>query len=377
LRNPFTRNYLTRLNRSIATITTYGLANPNRLVPAQWAVAQLNAWLANPALLLQHQQISALISQNGSNNRPGITTRHAKTRRKYRRAEILIEAVVMNELRNVAKSRVENIGYAQLDIEMGLLLADAMRQGTPFAPDVAKSDLSTHRPLKIGVSIGNHPDGGPGTISCFVSCNLTGDRMLMSNFHVAANSYPNVAVPLVPGPVALLPAALPGMATDIIQKAGLNGGVFPAHKVADYTRGILDGAPTGIDAAVCTLLPGMACANQTPGGAGINNVPLAPAVGMAVWKRGCSSGIQHGTITAIGHHGTTQYNPKFGGQLIMANCVQVTGNTGQFQIPGDSGSLLIDSATNRPVAQLHGGGGQMGLATPIADVLAALNVTII
>jgi len=371
------KNAATRLNSAIATITAYGAANPASTANATWVAAQLTAWLVNGANAAQHAAVSALMSQNGSLNRPGLTTRHAQRKREYRRAEILIEAVLLHELHNVAKDRIENIAYANLDNEMRALLADARRQASPFVIDVAKADLTTHRPLKIGISIGNHPDGGPGTITCFVRCIATNATMLLSNFHVAANSFPNGAVPIAPGNHLLGMPQLPGAQSHIIQKAGLNGGLFPAHKVADYTRGMLRGAPVGIDAAVCTLLPGVGFVNSTPEGVAINNLPIAPAVGMVVWKRGTASGIQHGTITGLGHAGATQYNPKFGGNLVMAGSIQVTGNTQQFQIPGDSGSLLIDVATNRPVGQLHGGGGQFGLATPITDVLNALNVAIL
>jgi len=371
------KNNLTRLNNAIAAITAYGASHQNSRDNANWVAARLTAWLGNNANAAEHQAVSLLMSQNNGHNRPGLFTRHAKRLRELRRAEILIEAVLLHEIHNVAKGRIERVAYASLDNEMHALLGDTRRQASPFVADVAKADLTTHRPLKIGISVGNHPDGGPGTITCFVLCNATNATMLLTNFHVAANSYPNGGVPLATGNHVIGLAQLPGAQPHIIQKAGLNGGLYPAHKVADYTRGMLRGAPIGIDAAVCTLTNGIQAVNSTPEGVAILNLPIAPAVGMAVWKRGAASGIQHGTITAIGHAGATQYNPKFGGNLVMAGSIQVTGNTQQFQIPGDSGSLLIDSATGRPVGQLHGGGAQIGLATPIGDVLQALNVTIL
>src|SRR5690606_41322126 len=130
------------------------------------------------------------------------------------------------------------IASPHLDNAMRPLLAAARRPPSPFVIDLTKADLTTHRPLKSGISHGNHPAGGPGTITCSVRCIATNATMLLSNFHVAANSYPNGAVPIAPGNHLLGMPQLPGAQSHIIQKAGLNGGLFPAHKVADYTRGM-------------------------------------------------------------------------------------------------------------------------------------------
>lgn len=361
--------YLTRLTETIQFITRFGNQNPGYSVNANWVVGQLQAWLADPTKVMEHHQVSTLMSQEGSTNRPGSRLR------KYRRAEILIEIVLLGDLGAAAKTRVENVPQAQIVTELGLDLNDARRKGMAFVPDTQRADNYTYRPLRIGASISNFPDPGPGTISCFVRDRNNGDIMLMTNLHVAQNSMP-AGGGFVRTNNQLDPADFPGATTHIIQKSGMAGGNLN-YIVARFTRGFLRGAPVGLDCATCKLEPGSTYGNQTPEGTALINNPIAPVVGMLVWKRGCASGIQCGQITQINHAAQSAFNPKYGGAIQMQGQIEVTGNTNHFQIPGDSGSLLIDQATNRPVGLLHGGGAQMGLATPITDVLNALNVDII
>ena len=364
--------YLTRLTETVQFITTFGNNNPGFSVNAQWVVAQLQTWLGDNAKVAEHQQVSALMSQEGSTNRPGVFKGDL---RKYRRAQILIQVVLLGELQQPTKTKVENIVHTNLKTELGMDLNDARRRGNPFVPDTQRPDNYTYRPLKIGGSISNYPDNGPGTISCFVRDRANGDVMLLTNLHVAQNSMPAGGGFVRPN-TQLNPQDFPGASVNIIQKSGMGGGNL-SYKVAEFTRGFLRGAPVGLDCAACKLEPGIGYVNQTPEGAVLINNPIPAAVGMLVWKRGCASGIEYGQITQINVAANSAFNPKFGGGIQMQGQIEVTGNTNFFQIPGDSGSLLIDQTTNRPVGLLHGGGAQMGLATPIDDVLNALNVDVI
>src|SRR4029078_3958666 len=85
---------------------------------------------------------------------------------------------------------------------------------------------------------------------------------------------------------------------------------------------------------------------------------LAPLPGMSVTKAGRTTGVTTGTIRATRvrgvqvNYGTLQ-NPII---ATFDNAITITGAGGtSFSNPGDSGSVILDQATGRPVALLFAG----------------------
>jgi len=220
----------------------------------------------------------------------------------------------------------------------------------PNPPDLAK-----HRPLLIGCSIsgGNHP--GPGTIACIVLCNRTNRPMILGNEHVMRAEFGTATT----------------AAPDILQPSKGNGG-SPSDKVATYDRGLLDHR---IDAAVAYLANGINWANRTPEGEALRGSNTNVAVNDVVWKRGTASRRTDGTVVSITANKSVPH-ARFGGNINFANQIEVkvTGPKEEFQIPGDSGSALLNT-NNEIIGIMHGGGKDGGgIATPIDTVFQLLDV---
>ena len=91
-------------------------------------------------------------------------------------------------------------------------------------------------------------------------------------------------------------------------------------------------------------------------------------------KSGRTTGLTCSTITSIGMTFAIDYDATCGdaspafasyftGQIVIGG--------GSFSGAGDSGSLVVDTATARPVALLYGGSPTDTVANPIQDVIAA------
>jgi len=107
-----------------------------------------------------------------------------------------------------------------------------------------------------------------------------------------------------------------------------------------------------------------------------SNLGLAsPADGFPVAKSGRTTGLTCSTIVAFSGTIAVDYDASCGGatafQSHYNNQISVRG--GSFIQPGDSGSLLVERDTARPLGLLYAGGSSSAIANPIRDVLAVLN----
>lgn len=210
----------------------------------------------------------------------------------------------------------------------------------------AAGHFDYHRPVRAGTSISHSNHQGPGTLGCFVRNQANGRIMLLSNEHVMQYNHVSSRI--------------------IIQPARFNGGCA-AHAIGLYHSGVLD---SRMDAAVSYLDHGIAWTNALPDGtviAGSNNVV---GVGDAVRKYGCMSGMTTGTIASIDYNSTV---PHKGGAVNFTHQYNITSN-GAFQIPGDSGSVLLNTH-NEVIGLLHGGRADGGaMATPIDVIFNHFNL---
>jgi hypothetical protein len=146
---------------------------------------------------------------------------------------------------------------------------------------------------------------------------------------------------------------------------------------------------SNVDAAIAQVVPGAVDdRGEIIGLGGIANdgsyIPaapakttVAPAIGMAVAKSGRTTGLTCGTVLATNGTvlidvptecgNTTEITVSFRGQVVM----------GSIARPGDSGSLIVEAGTARPVGLLAAGSidGQYIIANPITEVLAALKAS--
>jgi hypothetical protein len=217
------------------------------------------------------------------------------------------------------------------------------------------------RPVPGGVEIG--PLGGNfvGTLGCFVrsGSGQSGPLFVLSNNHVLAdvNRFPLGTQHTQP--FSARPA-------DVIAAlADFEPIRFPA--AGSQPRNVIDAAIASvINPANVVLGTMLNIPNYTP-------QLLAPVPGMRVTKAGRTTGVTTGTIRAIRVRGVqvnygTQQNPIIG---TFDNAITIVGDGGRpFSNPGDSGSVILEQASGRPVALLFAGDAT---TTTACDVAAACN----
>jgi hypothetical protein len=225
-------------------------------------------------------------------------------------------------------------------------------------------------PIKLGTTGGNVNDftiNGKiitccsGTLGSLV-LRGSGQFFILSNNHVLARSDQAKA------------------GEEISQPGLVDNNCNPGNPVAKLTQA----APlktSGVDAAIAAIDPGAVDLTGSILDLGSNGGPAAPAgtpevasVMMTVAKSGRSSGLTCSSVQSIntatridyqtGCNGGTTFTVTFNNQVVVGG--------GSFSSAGDSGSLIVDSQTARPVALLYGGNSTSTVGNPIQAVLTAL-----
>jgi hypothetical protein len=144
---------------------------------------------------------------------------------------------------------------------------------------------------------------------------------------------------------------------------------FPAP--GSQPRNVIDAAIAGVTDENAVVLGRMLnIANYTP-------QLLAPRPGLAVTKAGRTTGVTSGTIRATRVRGVqvnygTRQNPII---ATFDNAITITGAGGvPFSNPGDSGSVILEKQSGRPVALLFAGDGATTTACDVAAACARFNV---
>lgn len=306
----------------------------------------------------------------------------------------------------------------QTDVyEVGVLRAQQLLPPTSrFRPEIPS-----------GVSAG-HFAITAGTLGAIVKDRMTGEKLLLSNNHVFANS--NDAqlgdAILQPGPadggqnpgdqVARLERFIPlTYVEDANQPLPNGGGTNPTptpnpqpgcnsvvSALAAFTNGVASflgskervvatassqalmssGTPQTVnvqttstdnvvDAALAKPIDPTMFSNDLRHIGGITGTK-APQIGMTVRKAGRTTDYTQGMVTLLNATVNVGYvtargprTARFTGQVITQPMSQ----------GGDSGSLIVDSTENRAVGLLFAGSAMATIFTPIDVVLAALNVT--
>src|SRR5688500_4951961 len=236
------------------------------------------------------------------------------------------------------------------------------------------ADTTTYDPLRGGISIGpcrllNVPTmadancrGVPaagnyitvGTLGTFVEDNASGDVMMLSNFHV----------------MAMDNGWNPG--DNIVQPGRPDGGVCPTGVVGQLQRAVVGGE---VDCAVATLINRSSSCEIVD--IGYVTGQVIATLGMAVRKRGRTTGLTYGTIDTINLTVIIDFCDGIG-PVTFINQIGIavdSSQSTQFGISGDSGSVVVD-ASRRVVGLFFAGNqtGTYGVANPIQSVLDALDV---
>lgn len=221
----------------------------------------------------------------------------------------------------------------------------------------AQADTTHYATLEGGISMGpSRVIGGSifaGTLGAIVIDNASNQHAALTNFHVACvDSTWHVGDRMVQ-PSRIDTGTVPGDEFGAIVRATLSGAV--------------DGAVISIDAAKsssCTI----AEIGQVRG-------TKAATLGMAVRKRGRTTGLTYGSVDGVSATVNVDYGDGLGVHT-LTNQVSVKADTtrnAMFSDHGDSGSVIVDSS-GYVVALLFAGAGSGTVGNPIAAVLSELNV---
>jgi endonuclease G len=248
-------------------------------------------------------------------------------------------------------------GKYQLQPTTSRRAASPLPQGAPLPSNLSASDPRSRRanPLLGGISISDERRYTYGTLGGLVKDRLSGDPMILSNWHVLVGEW----------------AALSGQK---IYQPGRRDGGNAGDTVATLVR---DAMAVNLDAAVAKLTGSRSLVNQQINLGRVSGVGQAQ-LGMEVVKSGRRTGVTYGRVTAI--EGVTRLRYGTLNRVIQGvMTVEQRQSDEQVSGPGDSGAWWLDTATYRAVG-LHFAGSnhpERALALDMGQVLDALQVDIV
>ncbi|HEY2497602.1 MAG TPA: hypothetical protein VGK24_11070 [Candidatus Angelobacter sp.] len=267
---------------------------------------------------------------------------------------------------------------------------------TPTPSQVFPNDTASAQaaPVKLGTSGGNTTDVGPkfcciGTLGSLWTATGVTNPVILSNNHVldkSGNGAPGDGI-IQPLQVACLgPTAPPPLTVaHLTQAAALKPVANEPGQCPGSKAPLCGHAPKNVDAAIAEIVPGQVDLSGTildlgPAGAtsiapaqpsSVLPIPVA-GIGLPVSKSGRTSGLTCSTVQSINGSFQIDYEAVCGDTTAAFTAIftnQVAVNGGTFSANGDSGSLIVDTATSRPVALLYGGNAISTVGNPIQDVI--------
>jgi hypothetical protein len=267
---------------------------------------------------------------------------------------------------------------------------------TPTPAQVFPNDeqLAQSPPVKLGTSGGNANDLGAkvcciGTLGSLWSAPGLTNPVILSNNHVMDRSDKGVAGEAINQPLQLActatGAAPPLTVAHLTKGAPLKPAANEPGKCGTSKAPLCGHSPSNVDAAIAEIVPsevdlGGTILDLGPAGttsiaaAAPSNILGIPVLGESVGKSGRTTGLTCSTISSISTTVSIDYDGTCG-DAAPAFASYFTGqiviNGGAFSAGGDSGSLVVDTATARPVGLLYGGSTTDTVANPIQDVVTA------
>jgi hypothetical protein len=256
--------------------------------------------------------------------------------------------------------------------------------------------------VKLGTSGGNATDLGAtvcciGTLGSLWTKTGVTNPVILSNNHVLDRSSKGVAGEAINQPLQLActgPTHPPLTVAHLTQGAALKPTTNQPGACGSSKAPLCGNAPSNVDAAIAEIVTGEVDLSGTIldlGPVGTSSIAAlapsstigVPSLGESVGKSGRTTGLTCSTITTLSASISIDYEASCGDTdpppngpgnppafaAIFSNQVVISG--GSFSAGGDSGSLIVDTATARAVALLYGGNPTSTVANPIQDVIAA------
>jgi hypothetical protein len=215
------------------------------------------------------------------------------------------------------------------------------------------------RPTECGVSIG-HYSITVGTLGCIARRNNDTAQYILSNNHVLANTNKG------------------SLGDSILEPGSMDLG-DPADPIARLTAfvpikfGI--NQVNEVDVAIAALLdfthvrPVIKIIGQ------IGSPSAQPFIGQRVHKHGRTTGLTQGVVDDISADFKVHYRGV--GIAKFIDQIAIKGVGGKFSDGGDSGSLILEEASNAPVGLLFAGGTTLAFANYIDLALSEISAIII
>ncbi len=282
--------------------------------------------------------------------------------------------------------------------EVNGFITDIVEVGSLVIHDVNTGRV---RPPQPGCSMG-HYHISAGTFGGIVYDNATGEKLILSNNHVLANtndayigdpilqpgSYDGGAVPedVVATLYRFVPIVFPNINVDsppvvddssrcVFARSFAWFGNFIAKCVGSSYRVHLSKKPSKIkkqssqvnlvDAAVAK--PTVYASDEIFEIGKVNGINVLPFIDMHVQKYGRTSGYTRSVIKVLNATVRVAYDDN----MVATFVNQIV--AGAMSMPGDSGSLVLDM-NNKAVGLLFGGSDQATLINPISAVLSTLDI---
>jgi hypothetical protein len=256
---------------------------------------------------------------------------------------------------DVTPPLTQQFGDVEIDVEP-LPIQQALQAVPP--------QRQRQRPVPGGVSIAPLNEAFVGTLGCFLRRVAGGTEQIfaLSNNHVLAdtNRLP-IGTPIVqPGPE--IAPTKPG---DVF--AALSAFVpiqFPTSGPTPVVNRLDAAIAVVADRELIQLRRMFGVDRYTP-------QLLAPVPGMRVVKSGRTTGVTTGVINATRVNGVVvNYGTRTAPRLATFNdTVEIVGSGNQpFSMPGDSGSVILEQESGRPVALLFAGDGRTTTACDMGSV---------
>lgn len=269
--------------------------------------------------------------------------------------------------------------------------------------------------IPSGVSIGHYKITA-GTLGTIVTDKTTGEKLILSNNHVLANSNnalvgdailqpgptdggqnpadmiarlerfvrirfqdePDTPTPPPPGPtpppgtgcdiLSVIVNILNALAAALGSRQRIAAIIPPMPQAAPSTLVEAQAPVNEVDCAVAKPIDPNMFTGEILGIGQVSGTKPA-ALGMTVRKSGRTTGFTTGTVNLLNATVNVAYGSRvarFTGQII----------TGPMSQGGDSGSLVVDGTENKAVGLLFAGSNLSTILNPIDNVLSALNINI-
>ena len=253
------------------------------------------------------------------------------------------------------------------------LCALVLSAGLLSADTGANHQASQLRPIQLGSSGGNISDRSKawccsGTLGALVTKN--GVQYVLSNNHVLARTNEGAV-----GDAIVQPGLI-----DEAPTCAQDTGDTVAHLSEWVPMSFRRGTSNTVDAAIAEVQAGQVAGDGAILDVGVvSATPATPAINMPVQKSGRTTGHTSGIVAAVAVTINVKYGNSCGGGRgtgTFKNQIRVT--PGSFSAGGDSGSLIVTTATPpAPVGLLFAGGTNDTFANPIQSVLGAFGVSMV